>query len=130
MVFSSAGITCGQVGGTIKAIFYTNTEEDRHGYSQSLGILCKFYKPGCMGGRIRAHIHWNSKQRGGILWDRQKERIIKRWDVRQMWAVFWVLIFDKSINFLSSNFFPTEKTKGSTGSQLQKEYSEQESNEL
>jgi hypothetical protein len=47
-----------------------------------------------------------------------------------MWAVFWVLIFDKSIIFFSSNFFPTEKTKCSTGSQLQKEYSEQESNDF
>ncbi len=32
---------------------------------KSLGILCKFYKPGCRGGRIRAHIHGNSKHRGG-----------------------------------------------------------------
>jgi len=40
----------------------------------------------------------------GILWDRQKERIIKRWDVRQMWAVFWVLIFDKSIISLAQIF--------------------------
>ena len=59
--------------GTIKAIFYTNTE-DRHGYSQSLGILCKFYKPGCRGGRIRAHIHWNSKQRGGGFFGTGKKK--------------------------------------------------------